>query len=89
MLRITRTDEQGNVIRLRIDGTVDGDFLSHIEASYSAGKSSEDYLLLLDMSGVDFMTEAAARQLALLRSERLRIVNCSPFIETLLRVCQA
>jgi anti-anti-sigma regulatory factor len=88
MLRITRTDEQGNVIRLRIDGTVDADSFGHIEASYSAGTASGEYLLLLDMSGVDFMTEAAARKLAVLRSERLRIVNCSPFVETLLRVCQ-
>jgi hypothetical protein len=39
----------------------------------------------LDLAGVDFMTDQSAQKLAALRSERRRIINCSPYIETLLQ----
>jgi hypothetical protein len=36
------------------------------------------------MAGVDYMNDQAARDLVNMRSEHLRIINCSPFIATLL-----
>jgi anti-anti-sigma regulatory factor len=86
MLRITETSEEGQTI-LRMDGTVDANSFSDLQAVCSRHNDSGENRILLDLSGVDFMTEEAARKLALLRSERLRIINCSPFVETLLRVC--
>jgi hypothetical protein len=87
MLRITETSEDGKTTRLRMDGTVDADSFSDLLAVCSRRNDIGENLIVLDLSGVDFMTEEAARKLTVLRSERLRIINCSPFVETLLRVC--
>jgi anti-anti-sigma regulatory factor len=40
--------------------------------------------IIVDMGGVEFMNDQAARELMKLRSDDLRIINCSPFIATLL-----
>jgi hypothetical protein len=36
------------------------------------------------MAGVNFMHDDAARKLAQLRAESVRVINCSPFIAALL-----
>jgi hypothetical protein len=36
------------------------------------------------MAGVNFMNAAAAKKLADLRCDALRVINCSPFIAALL-----
>jgi hypothetical protein len=59
MLRITENAENGNIVRLRLDGT-----------------------------GVVFMNNEVASKLARLRSEQLKIINCSPFIEALLNTVE-
>jgi anti-anti-sigma regulatory factor len=46
--------------------------------------NSQRAIIILDMAGVVFMNNDAARKMVQLRSARLRIINCSPFIETLL-----
>jgi anti-anti-sigma regulatory factor len=86
MLRITETQESGNIIRLRMDGTLNAESFSEVERAWSRGHRSGDHLILLDMAGVDFMTEDAARKLGVLRSERVRVINCSPFVEALLKI---
>jgi anti-anti-sigma regulatory factor len=86
MLRITQTLEDGNIIRLRMDGTVNADSFADVRAICSSHNDGGDNLILLDMAGVDFMTEDVARKLEVLRSERVQIINCSPFVETLLKV---
>ena len=45
-------------------------------------------VILLDFAGIVFMNNAVARKLADLRSDRLTIINCSPFIETLLETVE-
>ena len=45
-------------------------------------------VILVDMAGVVFMNNEVASKLAGLRSEQLRIINCSPFIETLLNTVE-
>ena len=85
MLRITENFENGNTIRLRLDGTVDTISFLEVDAVCSHHKREGGKVILLDLAGVVFMNDEAARKLAELRSERLRIINCSPFIETLLK----
>jgi anti-anti-sigma regulatory factor len=83
MLRITENNEKGKVVRIRLDGTVNSASYSELEATCARHQASEK-VILLDMAGVVFMNHEVASKLAGLRSEQLRIINCSPFIETLL-----
>jgi hypothetical protein len=84
MLRITENLENYPAVRLRLDGTVSqeaSDELFELCARYrSIGKRT----VIVDMAGVNFMSHEAARKLARMRTESLRVINCSPFIATLL-----
>jgi anti-anti-sigma regulatory factor len=84
MLRITENSENGTTLRLRIDGTLTESCYPELESICARHQRSDGIVLFLDMAGVVFMQDEVARKLANLRSERLRIINCSPFIETLL-----
>jgi anti-anti-sigma regulatory factor len=84
MLRITENNEKGKVVRIRLDGTVNSASYSELEATCARHQDASEKVILLDMAGVVFMNHEVASKLAGLRSEQLRIINCSPFIETLL-----
>jgi anti-anti-sigma regulatory factor len=83
MLKITEDSENGRTVRLRIDGTLTEICYPELESICARHQKSDGIVLLLDMAGVVFMQAEVARKLASLRGERLRIINCSPFIETL------
>ena len=83
MLRITENSENVKTLRLRIDGTLTEICYPELESICARHQKSGGIVLLLDMAGVVFMQAEVARKLASLRGERLRIINCSPFIETL------
>lgn len=89
MLRITENFENEKTIRLRLDGTISPDSCRELEETCLRyqGKTKAK-IVLLDMSGVVFMTNDAATKIARLRGARLRIINCSPFIETLLNTAE-
>jgi hypothetical protein len=84
MLRITENSENGKTIRLRIDGTLTEIGYPELESICLRHKMGDGIVLLLDMGGVVFMQDEVAKKLVSLRGDRLRIINCSPFIETLL-----
>jgi anti-anti-sigma regulatory factor len=84
MLRISETPESGKTVRLRLDGTLNAASYAELETVCSRHQAENGTILVLDMTGIVFMNDEIARRLASLRSERLRIINCSPFIETLL-----
>jgi anti-anti-sigma regulatory factor len=85
MLRITENYENGKTVRLRLDGTISPASFDELEQTCSRHQEeNEEKFILLDMSGVVFMTNDTASKMVRLRGERLRIINCSPFIETLL-----
>jgi anti-anti-sigma regulatory factor len=84
MLRITENTENGQTIRLRLDGTVDLTSYAELAATCSRHRQAPGQIILVDMAGVVFMKNEVATKLAGLRSAQLRIINCSPFIETLL-----
>ena len=88
MLRITENTENGKTVRLRLDGTVDPTSCVELAAACSRHQETAGKIVLVDMAGVVFMSNEVARKLAGLQSERLRIINCSPFIETLLRTIE-
>ena len=88
MLRITENLENGDAIRLRLDGTLTTDSYTELDkalARYHDGKAST---IILDMAGVSFMTDESADKLARIKGENLRIINCSPFIAALLNTVE-
>ena len=86
MLRITENFQEGKSIGFRLDGTLNAASCAELEALCSRYQESEGKVVQLDMAGVVFMNEEVAKRLVELRSDRLSIINCSPFIEMLLRV---
>ena len=88
MLKITENADDGRTLRLRLDGTLNSSSYSELEAVCARHDASQTATIVLDMAGIVFMNDDVARKLAALRSERLRIINCSPFIETLLETVQ-
>jgi anti-anti-sigma regulatory factor len=87
MLRITESSENGTV-RLRLDGTLTAASCAELETACSRHRADSETIVLLDMTGIVFMNDETARRVANLRSQRLRIINCSPFIETLLETVE-
>ena len=84
MLRITEKLENSSVLRLRLDGSISAESYADLEEVFRRSTASDSRTIILDMAGVDFISNEPARRLAKLRSEHLRIINCSPFIATLL-----
>jgi anti-anti-sigma regulatory factor len=84
MLRTTEHSENDQIVRLRLDGTISSDSLPDLEAILAAHQQSDGHEIILDMAGVSFMHDSAAEKLAQLRGDSLQIINCSPFIATLL-----
>lgn len=88
MLRITENSENCKTVRLRLDGTLTAASYSELEALCTQYQGSDDKIIVLDMAGVVFMNDEVAKKCVKLQSDRLRIINCSPFIETLLKTVE-
>jgi len=84
MLRITENLENGATVRLRLDGTISQSSFAEVEDACCRYQGNQKQTILLDMAGVVFMNNEVASKMAELRNERVKIINCSPFIETLL-----
>lgn len=89
MLRITENPENGKTVRFRLDGTLTAASYPDLEALCSQYQRSDGKIILLDMAGLVFMSDEVARKVLELRTDRLRIINCSPFIETLLKTLES
>ena len=89
MLRITENLENGKTVRLRLDGTVSAVSLPELEEICSRHQGADAKIIFLDLGGVVFMSDEVARQFVALRNDLLRIINCSPFIETLLKTVES
>ena len=88
MLRITENTENGKTVRLRLDGTVNSASYDELAAVCSRHQDTPGKIILVDMAGVVFMNNEVAGKVAGLQNEQLRIINCSPFIETLLNTVE-
>lgn len=84
MMRITEQSEDPNTMRIRLDGKLDLESYAELEAIWSRASENKNTRLVIDMTGVVFMSDDAARRLTSQRSDSFHIVNCSPFIEMLL-----
>lgn len=84
MLRITEHFENATTVRLRLDGMLSQETCDALIQAVTQHRDHAEQTILLDMAGVDFMNDQAARQLVQICGDRCRLVNCSPFIATLL-----
>ena len=84
MLRITEHFENATTVRLRLDGTLARESFDALTQVVTQHRAHAEQTILLDMGGVDFMNDQAARQLIQMSGDRCRLINCSPFIATLL-----
>lgn len=84
MLRITENLENDKIVRLRLDGTISLQSFVELREVCTRHQTENRKTIIVDMSGVDFMNDEAAVKLVGLRSESLRVINCSPFIAALL-----
>jgi anti-anti-sigma regulatory factor len=84
MLRITEKPEKDNAVRLRLDGTLSTDSFDELAQLCARHRLNSAQTVIVDMAGVNFMHDDAARKLAQLRAESVRVINCSPFIAALL-----
>lgn len=88
MLKITEIFENGMTVRLRLDGTLSSACFADLEEMFTRHRNDLNRTILLDLEGVDFMNIESASRLIQLRDPRLRIINCSAYIETLLSMAQ-
>ncbi len=84
MLKITDNLENEKTVRLRLDGTLSAETFLELTQACAIHRDGSERIVILDMAGVEYMNGQIARELVNLRSESLRIINCSPFIEMLL-----
>lgn len=84
MLRITENLENDQALRLRLDGTVSRESFTELAELCARHQLKGGPTIILDMAGVSFMHDEAAQKLAQLRTESVRVINCSPFIAALL-----
>ena len=73
MLRITKTVENGSVIKLRLDGTITSESFAEIDRTCAHYRSEST--VVLDMAGVTFMQTEPAQKLAQLKRDRLRFAR--------------
>lgn len=84
MLRITENRENASAVRFRLDGILSSETYADLENIFSRHQTGEPKTIVIDMQGVTFLNEAAARKLARMRGSGVRVVNCSPFVTMLL-----
>ena len=86
MLRITETVENPRAIRLKLDGILSTETYDDFEQVFLGHHAGDSKMIVLDMQGVTFLHEGAARKLARVGGGRVRLINCSPFIRTLMEM---
>jgi anti-anti-sigma regulatory factor len=84
MFKITKTKEDENTINLRMDGKLVEEWLSEFEKLYLKIKKNKDKRIIIDLSGVSFIDDNGIDFMEKIMDPRIDIINCSPFIESLL-----
>lgn len=83
MLRISRIDQQGAGICLKVEGRLSGEGVALLEGELAeAARTTIE--LSLDLAAVDFASLQAAEMLRLAKARGVEVVACSPFLAKLL-----
>ncbi len=84
MLRITETFKNKKCATLKLDGKLEGIWISALERIYLQYKQQNDQKVVLDFSGVSFISEDGIEMLGRINNEKIELINCSLFIRSLL-----
>ncbi|MGH7790919.1 MAG: STAS domain-containing protein [Thermodesulfobacteriota bacterium] len=84
MLRIRETSEDGKTVILKLDGKLVDAWVADLEEICLAHKDDKNKIVVLDFSGVTFIDNKGVRMLENIKDEKIKIINCSLFIQTLL-----
>lgn len=85
MLRITKTAEDSDTVTLKLEGKVTDDTASDLERLCLLYRDGENKTVFLDFQGVTFINGYGLEILERIKGERIKMVNGSLFVETLLR----
>ena len=84
MLRITDVFEDEQTISLRLDGRVDETTVAELEESILQHRNGKGKRITLDFAGIVFINDVGVDLLRKIKDDRIRIVNCSLYVKSLL-----
>lgn len=84
MLRITEISDDGEEIVMKLEGKVIGVWVDDLKRVCLFHRDERGRAVVLDFSGVTFVEARGLGMLKDLKGDRVRIINCSPFINSLL-----
>jgi anti-anti-sigma regulatory factor len=84
MLKITETLKDKKTVTLRLDGKVIDGWVWDLKKQCLRYRDKENKAVILDFVGVAFIDNEGVRMLEDIKDSRVKIINCSLFIETLL-----
>ena len=85
MLRITETYEDKKIAKLSLDGKIVEDCIPDLKRLCLHYRDEENKKVILDFAGVTFIDNKGIRMLEKIKDRRIKIINCSLFIQLLLR----
>ena len=85
MIRITEILQEDGTVSLKLDGRVVGASASEVEKLCLHWRREKNKTVVLDFRGVSFIDRDSVKMLESIKDERVKIINCSPFIRSLLR----
>jgi hypothetical protein len=83
VLRISRIDQPGAGLCLKVEGRLSGDGVALLEGELVAASQTTP-LLSLDLAAVDFASQQATEMLRAATARGVQVVACSPFLAKLL-----
>ena len=84
MLRIIEIFKDDGAVTLRLDGKVVDVWIPDLEKICLYHRDEKNKTVVLDFAGVSFISSNGVRILEKIKDERIKIINCSPFIRSLL-----
>lgn len=84
MLRITSLTDAGSMRTLKLEGKLLAPWTDEVRAACDAA-TAERVTLRLDLAGVAFVDPSGAELLRELARRNVKLVACSPFVETLIQ----
>jgi len=84
LLRITEISDDGEEIVMKLEGKIIGVWVDDLKRVCLFHRDERNRVVVLDFSGVTFIEARGLEMLKDLKGERVKTVNCSPFIHSLL-----
>lgn len=83
MFRLTRMAENNESITLKVEGRIVEPWVRELKRECDSSLKERD-LVILDLSGVNFIDETGIQNFKRMIGNRIKLVGCSPFLSKLL-----